>query len=276
MRWLACVLAVLPAGGGVRASFDESAFRYAYGAPPTAAAQADALAQAAEAARRRGDAAAWIGAVVAMLEGTHAAGADRFAAARTLDAALVELRHADARALLAASSEDAMRSLRELLAALDPADPVGIRGVARARAQRRIAALEGEILAEPGGTAALAALLERRGRPWAASIDPEGVWSLVGPTRSHAALPPAAHRAPPAAALLREQLRRARGFASRIDALWDHADGPRLHDFVLGAILRDETGVLGLVHADTIELAQLDRARRWWLREAIARLGATR
>ncbi|GIW74078.1 MAG: hypothetical protein KatS3mg103_0600 [Phycisphaerales bacterium] len=71
---------------------------------------------------------------------------------------------------------------------------------------------------------------------------------------------------------LARKLQRARNFARRIGDLWDHPDGPRVHDFILDAAMRDATGIIRLVHADTTLLAQHDRLRRWRLREAIQRL----
>ena len=106
------------------------------------------------------------------------------------------------------------------------------------------------------------------------AIDRHDLALVEGMLRLHMFLPPTEAWNGAQTEDLERKIQRSRNFVRRIDDLWTHQDGPRVHDFILDLALRDGTGIVRLVHADTTLLAQHDRMRRWRLREALWRLDA--
>jgi hypothetical protein len=165
-----------------------------------------------------------------------------------------------------------------------------MRPYTRQLAQRRLDVVTQGVLTAEDPNAALDALLAAhgwrapggdgpRGRQRAQDradyrvVDRHDVFRHEGMARRHMLLPPteALQGVPPEE--LDRKWQRARNLSGHIDRLWTHQDGPRVHDFLLDLALRDATGVVRLVHADTQLLAHADRMRRWRLREALWRLG---
>jgi len=194
-------------------------------------------------------------------------------AAQALDSAVAALARPGARRRLASLDAGTRRALGGALAALDARDPVGARGYVRSLVSGRIADVERRVLGADAADVALAGLLGDVGRPGAGVPSSAEAWSLTMMARWHAALPPPAPRGDVDRPAIERSVRRARGLGRRLDELWTHADGPRLHDLILGAVFEDASGVLGLVFADALVLAQADRERRWLLREARWRVG---
>ncbi|MFI4882561.1 MAG: hypothetical protein ACIAQU_08255 [Phycisphaerales bacterium JB064] len=220
-----------------------------------------------------------------------AAGADEGPPrAYALDAALALLVSPDAWRLIDSLSDTRRAALLKSLSRFDRDDPAGLRPYTDQLAKRRIAVIEREVIEGEGSFEALDSLLAAHGwtargaagpsgrqrskdRPEYRTIDRHDVFALDGLTRRHLLLPPTEALEGMPQAELERKLQRTRNFARRISDLWTHQDGPRVHDFILDAGMRDATGLIRLVHADTQLLAQHDRMRRWRLREAVWRLG---
>lgn len=210
--------------------------------------------------------------------------------AYALDAALDGLVSPESWMLIEALSPQRRMALWGSLSRFDRDDPAGMRSVAQQVAQRRISIIDRDILRGDRPFEALDALLAEHGwtargdvgpqgrqrakdRPEFRTVDRHDVASLEGMARRHLLLPPTAALEGVPAEELARKLQRCRNFARRIEDLWTHQDGPRLHDFIVDAAMRDSTGMIRLVHADTPLLAEHDRMRRWKLREALWRLG---
>lgn len=233
---------------------------------------------------------AWALTVSLLLEMAHgaAAPADK---ALALDAALEELTSWSGRSMLERAPATRIRALRASLARFDARDPAGFREHASGLVRSRIDVLERVVLDSPRPESGLDSLLSQHGWVAAGGTGPLGrqraedrsdfrvigrhdVHELDGMVRRHAMLPPTEARQGVPLDELGRKVQRSRNFARRIESLWDHKDGPRLHDFIVDLALRDATGIVRLVHADSVLLAQHDRLRRWRLREAIWRLEA--
>lgn len=212
--------------------------------------------------------------------------ADRAAA---LDAVLEELVRPAALGLISKLSDQRRLGLHEALAGLDQDDPVGMRPYTRQLAQQRLDLIERDVLGAADPDAALDGLLSQHGWRAAGGQGPQGrqrvrdradygvidrhdVFRLEGMARWHMLLPPTEGLGGVPREELERKWQRARNLSAHVDRLWAHQDGPRVHDFLLDLALRDNTGIVRLVHADTQVLAHHDRTRRWRLREAIWRL----
>lgn len=213
--------------------------------------------------------------------------ADRAAA---LDAVLEELVRPAALGLISKLSDQRRLGLHAALTGLDQADPVGMRPYTRRLAQQRLDLIERDVLGAPDPDAALDGLLSQHGWRAAGGQGPQGrqrvrdradygvidrhdVFRVEGMARWHMLLPPTEGLGGVPREELQRKWQRARNLSAHVDRLWAHQDGPRVHDFLLDLALRDNTGIVRLVHADTQVLAHDDRMRRWRLREAIWRLG---
>lgn len=236
-----------------------------------------------------GDAERWAVTLALLLEISRGAG-EPPSRAVVLDAVLEELVRARARGLIEGVPPDRKRSLHAALAGFDADDPVGMRRYTRQLAQRRLDVITTEVLGADDPNAALDGLLAAHG--WRATghdgplgrqrvrdradyraIDRHDVAGLQGMARRHMLLPPTEGLAGVPHEELDRKWQRTRNLSGHIDRRWTHQDGPRIHDFVLDLALKDNTGIVRLVHADTQLLAQADRLRRWRLREAVWRLG---
>lgn len=245
--------------------------------------------QSARVAGDDGDAERWAVTLALLLEISRGA-SDPPSRAVALDVVLDELVRARARDLIDGLSPGRRRSLQTALAGFKADDPVGLRRYTRQQAQRRLDVISRDVLAADDPNAVLDGLLADHG--WRAAggdgplgrqrardradfrvIDRHDVFSLVGMTRRHMLLPPTEGWGGLPLEELDRKWQRARNLAGHMDRLWVHQDGPRVHDFLLDLALRDATGIVRLVHADTPLLAQADRLRRWRLREAVWRLG---
>jgi|GEM_PF-6979076 len=244
---------------------------------------------AARSAGVEGDAERW-GVTLALLLEISRSERNPPSRAVALDAVLDELVRPRARGLIKGLSIDRRRSLGAALSGLDPNDPVGMRRYVRQLAQRRLDLLTKDVLNGDDPNTALDGLLSAHGWRAAGGDGPLGrqraqdrgdfravgrheVNRLEGMTRRHMLLPPTEALAGVPDEELERRWQRARNLSGHLDRLWVHQDGPRIHDFLLDLMLRDATGVVRLVHADTQLLAQADRERRWRLREAVWRLG---
>lgn len=291
MRRIGCIwlLATLWIALGVGRVLDEPVFRYAH-APETGFLSMVELERrsAAEAAGAR-EAERWALTLALLLEFAFDA-EDGAQKAFALDAALEGLVSADSGGLIRSLSAERRAALFASLARFDVDNPAGMRDVAWRLAQRRISVIDREVVRGDRPNPALDALLAEHGwtargdagpqgrqrakdRPEYRTIDRHDVAAIDGMTRRHLLLPPTEALEDVPTAELERKLQRCRNFARRIEDLWTHQDGPRLHDFIVDAAMRDSTGVIRLVHAETPLLAQHDRMRRWRLREAMWRLG---
>lgn len=245
--------------------------------------------QAALTAGDEGDAERWAVTLALLVEISRGA-SDPPSRAVALDAVLNELVRARARGLIEALSPERRRSLYAALAGLNADDPIGLRRYTRQLAQQRLDVITNEVLAANDPNAVLDELLAAHGWPAAGGggplgrqraqdradyrvIDRHDVFRQGGMTRRHMLLPPTEARAGVPLEELDRKWQRARNLSGHLDRLWVHQDGPRIHDLLLDLMLRDATGIVRLVHADTQLLAQADRERRWRLREAVWRLG---
>lgn len=235
-----------------------------------------------------GDAERWAVTLALLLEISRGA-SEAPSKAYALDAALDELVRARAWGLISCLSADRRRSLHAALAGFEADDPAGLRQYTRLLAQRRLDILTGEVLGADDPSFELDGLLEAHG--WRApgadgprgrqrakdradyrAIDRHDVHELDGMARRHTLLPPTEALDGVPIEELDRKWQRARNLTAHVHRLWSHQDGPRIHDFLLDLALRDGTGVVRLVHADTQLMAQTDRMRRWRLREAMWRL----
>ena len=206
-----------------------------------------------------------------------------------LDAALIELTRSESRRLIENASPDRVRALRTSLSRFGAEDPAGFRDEVQRLARTRIRAIERRVMSGPEPSIELDGLLSETGWTAAGDRGPRGrqrakdradfraferqdIAAIEGMARRHAFLPPTEALQAVPLPDLEYRLQRSRNFVRRLDDLWVHQDGPRVHDFVLDFVLRDATGITRLVHADTTLLAQHDRLRRWRLREALWRL----
>lgn len=295
MRWvltLAIGLAIVPLGGMMHSSKvgGRPPFIYARQASEPFAELVDLERAAADVAGRAGDAERWALTLSLLLEMAYASD-DPVERALALDAVLQELTHNRARSLIQAATNDRVAALRGSLKRFAKDDPAGLRGEARRLASARLGVLEREVMPHESRFEPLDRVLQGSG--WKAdgqtgplgrqraldrtdfrAIDRHGVAVVEGMRRRHLFLPPteAWNGAEPED--IERKMQRSRNFVRRIDELWSHQDGPRVHDFILDLALQDGTGIMRLVHADTTLLAQHDRMRRWRLREALWRLGA--
>lgn len=245
--------------------------------------------RAARLAADDGDAERWAVTLALLLEVSKSA-SDPPSRAVALDAVLDELVRARARGLIEGLSPERRRSLHAALSGLDGDDPVSMRRYVRQLAQRRLDVVTRDVLEADDPNAGLDALLAAHGWQAAGGAGPQGrqrardradyravdrhdVFRLEAMTRRHMLLPPTEALAGVPLEELDRKWQRARNLAGHLDRLWVHQDGPRIHDFLLDLMLRDGTGIVRLVHADTQLLAQADRERRWRLREAVWRLG---
>jgi hypothetical protein len=264
-------------------------FDYAHAPQPHTIQRTAAERQAARDAANTGDAERW-GVTLALLLELAVNAGDPIDRAAVLDAALDELTAPPARALIGQLSPQRRQSLHAALARFDRDDPAGIGPFTRQLAAQRLDTITTDVLEANDPNAALDALLAQHGWHAAGQHGPRGrqrardradyravdrheVFRIEGMARRHMLLPPTEALA----AVPREELdrkwQRARNLSAHIDRLWTHQDGPRVHDFILDLALKDNTGIVRLVHADTQGLAQEDRMRRWRLREALWRLG---
>ena len=289
---LACV-ALLAAGLGAGQLGEERAFEYAHAPEGSFMAMVDMERRSASEAATSREAERWALTLSLLLEFAYQA--DRAPArAYALDAVLAELVASDAWGLLASLSAERRTALWRSLARFDVDDPADMHELAHDVAQRRIRVIDKRVMQAAdsgmGPTDALGGLLARHGwaaprgvgprgrqraqdRPEFRSIDRHDVAWIDGLARRHLLLPPTEVFAGVPVAELERKLQRTRNFSRRIGDWWTHQDGPRLHDAVLDASMRDATGIIRLVHADTTLLAHHDRMRRWRLREALWRLG---
>ncbi|MFI4917091.1 MAG: hypothetical protein ACIAS6_11370 [Phycisphaerales bacterium JB060] len=276
-------------GAGVQPGrAQHGAFRYAHGIESNLRERVEMERQAVAAAGRAGEAERWAVTVLLMLEMARGVD-DPVAKAYTLDAALAELTRAGSRDLIAGVPEGRRRSLLESLESFDADDPIGMRRCARELAQGRLDVLADEVLGAEDPNAALDGLLASHGWLAAGQVGPAGrqrardradyraatrheVYRFDGMARWHMLLPPTEGLAGVPVEELDRKWQRARNLMVHLDRRWVHQDGPRIHDFLLDLMLRDNTGIVRLVHADTQRLAHADRERRWRLREAIWRL----
>lgn len=245
--------------------------------------------QAAQGAGDEDDAERWA-VTLALLSEISRGASDPPSRAMALDAVLDELVRARARGLIEDLSPERRRSLHAALAGLDAEDPVGIRRYTRQLAQQRLDVIAKDVLAADDPNAVLDGLLAAHG--WRAAgvegplgrqrardradfrvIDRHDVFRLEGMVRRHMLLPPTEGWAGVPLEDLDYRWQRARNLAGNLDRFWVHQDGPRVHDFLLDLAMRDNTGIVRLIHADTQLLAHADRLRRWRLREAVWRLG---
>lgn len=277
-------------GAGVQSGrAQQSAFRYAHGIEADLRERVEVERQAVAAAGRAGEAEQWAVTVLLMLEIARGV-EDPVAKAYTLDAALGELTRAGSRGLIAAVSDSRRHSLLESLESFDADDPVGMRRYTRQLAQGRLDVLADGVLGAEDPNAQLDRLLASHGWLAAGRVGPAGrqrardradyraatrheVYRFEGMVRWHMLLPPTEGLAGVPIEELDRKWQRARNLMVHLDRRWVHQDGPRIHDFLLDLMLRDNTGIVRLVHADTQRLAHADRERRWRLREAIWRLG---
>lgn len=291
VAWVLCMVLV-PAIAGVApvpATAEEQAFTYVHeiesGMRHRVSIEHEAATQAADA----GEAERWAVTVMLMIEMARSA-SDPIERGLMLDAALAQLTRHDSRQLIAALSADRRGSLRRSLESFDSEDPVGLRGHTRRLAQQRLGDLKQKVLEAEDPVAGLDAMLETHGSRRAGSDGPLGrqraedrqdfrsvtrheVFQLEGMARWHILLPPTEARQGVPLEELDQKWQRARNLMVHSDRLWAHQDGPRLHDMLLNLMMRDATGIVRLVHADTQRLAHADRERRWRLRESLARLG---
>ncbi len=244
--------------------------------------------RAVQAAADAGEAERW-GVTLALLLEIAKNEDDAVRRAAILDAVLEELVHARAWKLIQGLSRDRRRSLHAALAAIDADDPVGMRRYTRQLAQRRLDVIAKGVLAADDPNNALDRFLAAHGWNAPGGKGPLGrqrakdradfrvigrheVFKYEGMERRHMLLPPTEVLAGVPVEDLEYRWQRARNFSGHMDRLWTHQDGPRVHDFLLDVALRDATGIVRLVHADTQLLAHADRMRRWRLREALWRL----
>ncbi len=240
-------------------------------------------------AANAGEAERWAVTVLLLIEMARSE-SDPIERGLVLDAALSLLTRHDSRQLIAALSAERRGSLRRSLTSLDSENPVGLRGYTRRLAQQRLDAVQQQVLKVAEPFAGLDTLLADHGSHRAGVVGPLGrqraedlrefravtrheVFEFEGMARWHALLPPTEARQGVPLEELDRKWQRARNLMVHSDRLWAHQDAPRLHDMLLDLMMRDATGVVRLVHADTQRLAHADRERRWRLRESLARLG---
>ncbi|OAB56709.1 hypothetical protein AY599_28010 [Leptolyngbya valderiana BDU 20041] len=293
MRWTRAIAVVVFApvllAVGIRPG-DQTEGVFAYVHPPatTVVERVAIERRAAETAAEAQRAEEWAVTVLLLIELARGS-EDVISRGVALDAALVELTRADSRELIARLEGARLQSLRSVLEEVDPQDPIGMRAYARGLAQRRLDVLREQVLESRDPFAALDTLLADHGWPARGESGPldrqrvrdradyraanrHEVFEFEGMARWHMLLPPTEALQGVPVEELDRKWQRARNLMVHLDRTWTHQDGPRIHDFLLDLMLRDNTGVVRLVHGDTQRLAQIDRERRWRLREAIWRL----
>jgi len=263
-------------------------FRYVHNADDGFAGMVEIERLGALAAAREQHAERWAVTIALLLELSRGAegGPTR---AYGLDAALELLTSAHAWGLIEQLTPQRRALLLASLRRFELDDPAGMRPFVVEIARRRIATIEAGFSRNDEVEDFLDALLAASGwtrgdeqgprgrqrasdRPEFRAINRHALAALDGMIRRHLLLPPTEASANISLTDLEAKLQRTRNFTQRVEDLWTHLDGPRVHDFILDAGMRDATGIIRLVHADTQLLAQHDRLRRWRLREAMWRL----